>query len=320
MKSILFLGGTALVVIFIAIVSVSSGYKNSEIHNQATTIIPLSPGFNEYWYQGEAEISSYKLEQSRYGEIHPGHAVLVFVTEDFSKNKQVKSDNPGSSPEDIKKILKLNLVKKFTTGVYDYSMMSSIFTPVDGSKSLKLTTSAQEWCGHAFSQFNLKDNFYEVKEYSYFESEGDRSYQLNSHLLEDEIWNMIRISPEKLPKGQIEVIPGTMYARLAHIQAAVYQAKASISNSEANPKIKEYTLFYPDLKRELSIQFEGEFPHKIISWSESYPAPAWNKQGNILTTKAILQKSIKSAYWRANNLQDSSLRAKLGLQDLNLQN
>ncbi|MEM6807488.1 MAG: septum formation inhibitor Maf, partial [Bacteroidota bacterium] len=56
-----------------------------------------SDDFQAYWYKGEAEISSYKLEQARYGEIHEGHSVLVYVTEDFSKSKQVKLDNAAAA-------------------------------------------------------------------------------------------------------------------------------------------------------------------------------------------------------------------------------
>jgi hypothetical protein len=43
-----------------------------------------SDPFNEYWYQGKAEITSYDLQQARYGENREGSAVLVFVSEDFS--------------------------------------------------------------------------------------------------------------------------------------------------------------------------------------------------------------------------------------------
>ncbi len=100
--------------------------------------------FGNYWYQGKAEITSYRLNQARYGEIHNGHAVLIFVTEDFSKSKQVKLDIPEYVPDDRLKVLKLNYVKKFDTGIYPYSIMTSIFTPVDINNfpnSLKLTMS-----------------------------------------------------------------------------------------------------------------------------------------------------------------------------------
>ena len=100
---------------------------DSGVKSEIVTVDP----FNEYWYSGKAEITSYKLEQARYGEVHDGHAVLVFVTEDFSKSKQVKLDDPVNNKDDEQKVLKLNYVKKFNTGIYDYSIMESIFTPVD---------------------------------------------------------------------------------------------------------------------------------------------------------------------------------------------
>ena len=40
-----------------------------------------------YWYNSEAEITSYNLKQARYGEIHEGKAALIFVTEPFSKKR-----------------------------------------------------------------------------------------------------------------------------------------------------------------------------------------------------------------------------------------
>ena len=48
--------------------------------------------FKDYWYAGKAEITSYKLEQSRYGELRDGKAVLVYVTEPFLPKAQVKAD------------------------------------------------------------------------------------------------------------------------------------------------------------------------------------------------------------------------------------
>ena len=43
--------------------------------------------FKDYWYEGKAEITTYKLDQARYGEIHNGRSVLIYVTEHFSKKK-----------------------------------------------------------------------------------------------------------------------------------------------------------------------------------------------------------------------------------------
>src|SRR5438105_8601198 len=92
-----------------------------------------------YWTQGKAEITSYKLTQSRYGELHEGDAVLIFVSEPFSRSKQVKLDDWQSAGNDAVEVLKLNFTKKFVTGIYPYSLMFSVFTPADGSRSLKTT-------------------------------------------------------------------------------------------------------------------------------------------------------------------------------------
>jgi hypothetical protein len=69
-----------------------------------------SQEFKDYWYAGEAEITSYELQQARYGEIRNGKAVLVFVTEDFLPQKQVKADRYNSTNIPV---LKLNSTKKF---------------------------------------------------------------------------------------------------------------------------------------------------------------------------------------------------------------
>ena len=50
-----------------------------------------SPGreqFQNYWYPHGAEISRYRLEQARYGDIHSGDAVLIFVTESMDPKLQ----------------------------------------------------------------------------------------------------------------------------------------------------------------------------------------------------------------------------------------
>ena len=85
--------------------------------------------FHSYWYNHGAEITRFELEQSRYGEIHPGHAILIFVTEPFLPDIHVKSDYESSRKKSIP-VLKLNLIKRFSTGIYDYSMMKSVFTPI----------------------------------------------------------------------------------------------------------------------------------------------------------------------------------------------
>jgi hypothetical protein len=88
-------------------------------------IIPPGEQFKQTWYAGKAEISSYSLEQARYGEIRNGEATLIFVTEDFSADKLVKLDEPAGATDKMR-VLKMNMNKKFVTGIYPYSMMLSL--------------------------------------------------------------------------------------------------------------------------------------------------------------------------------------------------
>lgn len=265
--------------------------------------------FNDYWYAGEAELTSYELQQARYGEIHEGHAVLVFVTEPFSASKQVKLDYPGRSGDDNVSVLKLNLTKKFVTGIYPYSMMSSIFTPISYDRfpnTLKVSTSSQEWCGHTFMQLNLEKNHYALTGLSYFESEGDVNEKLDKVYLEDEIWTKIRINPATLPIGSIKIIPGTFHLRLKHMEAGSKAAQASLDEMQPGEfselEHHRYSLQYDD--RSLNIYFEKNFPFQILGWEETARG---------LTTKAMKKKSLKSPYWQKNSNADRELRKQLGL-------
>lgn len=272
--------------------------------------------FNGYWYAGEAEITSFKLEQARYGEIHSGESVLVFVTEPFSKSKQVKLDNWRDESSDNVSVMKLNMTKKFLTGIYPYSMMMSTFTPVSVDKYpdlFKVTTSSQEWCGHTWMQMNLEGENYGLKGFSYFESEGDMDMAVPNAILEDELWSRIRLNPASLPVGEIDLFPSTFYLRLRHRPAEVKTASVQLvpiqSSEFDNKPHKKYEISYDD--RSLSIYFEPEFPHTILGWEETYLSGFGNPE--MLTTKAKRINTVKSAYWGKNTNKDRELRKELGL-------
>jgi len=271
-----------------------------------------SEAFKRYWYSGKAELTRYDLHQARYGEMRHGDAVLIFVTEDFLKDKQVKHEY-GSGANAIS-VLKLNLTRKFNTGVYPYSMMTSIFTPVDISaypRTLKTTTSVQEWCGHVFQQLNLRGGKYDVELRSYFQRESDRDFSLKPTLLEDEIWTRIRLAPDSLPTGRVKIIPGGQYERLRHKEIRPEDATASFT-TESDPALRVYTVDYKSIKRKLVIKFEKEFPYKIVEWEETTPSGFGPKQV-ILTTRAVKTNSIYTDYWHKNRVMDAPLRKELGL-------
>lgn len=277
---------------------------------QVTTDVAIQPSekFNSYWYNSDAEITSYQLEQARYGELRTGTAVMIFVTEPFNMKKQVKSDNAG---KDVESVLKLNFVKKFNTGIYPYSMMSSAFLPLsDLNKPLeKITTSVQEWCGQVYMQINKQNNKWNVNSYSYFETEGDEQTQLDLVTLEDELWSKIRTNPELLPIGKQQLIPSLFYLRLIHQPLIAYDAE--ITKTTEKEWVK-YAIYYPKLERELIIYYENDFPHSILKWEETYQS-GWGEKAAKLTTKATKIKTLKIPYWQKNSNLDAALRDSLGL-------
>ncbi|MEO1258316.1 MAG: hypothetical protein AAFZ15_05950 [Bacteroidota bacterium] len=285
----------------------SSCYSGNKSNGQ-TVLVSSNETDNEfsgYWYSGEGELNTYDLEQLRYGEMRQGEAVMVFVTEPFDKEKQVKLDNPDLEGAEKVSVMKLNHIRRFSTGVYDYSMMQSVFTPIDLNKrtsTLKTTTTSQDWCGHSFHQMNKEGDKYRSTGFSYFESEGDEVKKLQADLLEDELWTQIRINPELLQKGNYNVVPATFYSRLAHDplkakQARIRKEKKGVSNL--------LILEYLHLDRTLTIEYTSSFPHKIIAWTEL--------QNGRTMSKGILKASVKSAYWRENGNRHGYLRDSLGL-------
>ena len=319
MKTNLKFGISAAIAIFALIMLFSGVYAfnksmNASLENVALTNTVSQNRFKDYWYQGLAEITAYRLEQARYGEIRQGHASMVFVTEPFSERKQVKLDNPSTAKNDAISILKLNLTKKFNTGIYPYSMMSSTFTPVQlapNSHALKITGTSQEWCGQTFMQINNRDNNFAVELRSYFESEGDENFTLKKTWLEDELWTLIRLNPERLPVGNLTIVPGVFYTRLRHTPFEAIAATATLDNHVSNSTLKTYTLDYPQQSRRLSIHFQSNFPYLIEGWEETYPSGFGSPQ--LLTTKAIAIKTILNDYWKHNRNNDSKLREELGL-------
>lgn len=264
---------------------------------------PLTDEFKAYWFANEAEITSYTLEQGRYGEIREGSAVLVFVTEPFLKEEQVKADQ--SSPTNIP-VLKLNATKNFHTGIYPYSIMQSVFYPLANNQhALKISCSVQEWCGHVYTQLNNRSEF-EVVSHSYFEGEADEDFSMGKAILENELWTQLRIHPESLPIGNLEVVPSFEFLRLRHIPFRAYPASAELTSGT-------YTITYPDLNRSLSIQFNPQFPFDITSWEETFIS-GFGDKAKPLTTKATKLKTIKSDYWNRTTNDDLPLRERLGLQ------
>ena len=313
-KLIPFLAWLASLAIALFVTACGSTSASQSTVVSATGDGPIS--LDKYWYQGKAEVTSYELSQARYSESHPGDAVLIFVAEDFLTDKQVKNESYNSDAST--KILKANMLRKFPTGIYDYSIMTSVFSPADTRTyphTMKVTMSAQDWCGQAFVQLNHRDNGFQLQQFSYFEQEGDVDKTMSGDMwLEDELWPLLRMDPYSLPTGTFNILPSLMTLRLLHMkneaQAATGDLGDYIGEEFSGGNLKAYTLRYAKPARELQIVFESVAPYQIVGWTETSPAMFG---GGELRTLARKKQTMLTDYWAKHNLQDSVYRKQLGL-------
>lgn len=304
MKKLIFL---SLLLVFLGACKEKNSASNALAVNTVTESVSpdveyreLSQDFKDYWYAGKAEITSYALTQERYGELREGTAVNIFVSEDFLPEIQVKADRQANTNIPV---LKLNSTKKFLTGIYPYSVMTSTFSPTTTKNhAIKVSHSMQEWCGHVYLQLNNRDKF-ELTSHSYFQGEADQEATIEKAWLENELWNLIRINPEELPTGDIKIIPSLENSRMGHRPVKSYHADATL---EKGDNVSTYTLSYPSQKRNIKIHFNSSFPFEIERWEETHP--------NGLQTTAVKNKRIRTAYWGQNSNKDVILRDSLGLK------
>jgi hypothetical protein len=272
--------------------------------------------FKKYWHADIAEISSYSLKQAQFGSLNDGEAIMIFNTEDFRMDKHVKLESDAK--DKAVKVLKLNLIKRFVTGVHDFSMYTSVFTPVqtqDITSTLKVSNTNQDWSGQTFLQLNFRQNGYQVLGKSYFEEEIEDDYHIDKAILEDELWTRIRLVPcQQLPVGKVILIPSLGSLRLRREKAAPAIADVTLEPYKGDSTFRgdslyDYRVKYIESKRSLRIIFEKDFPHKIVGWEETYPS-----NNKVLTSRAILKATIQNPYWQKNTPADTIYRKKLRLK------
>lgn len=285
-------------IIMAAIVACYAPEKSS---SSVQSIDPIDP----IWWEGKAEINTYSLSQNRYNDNHDGEVVIIFVTEPFDIKDQVKSDR--KSGDQVASVLKSNQIRRFTTGIYDYSIFTSTFTGISDAITHKVTMSSQDWCGQSWLQLNQSQKKYRYEQRSYFQSEGDQEGNITAPLLEDEIMSLIRIDDTLLPVGSISILPAAHIISMKHLDMLAIPAKATRSVDDRG--YRQYRIEMSSIQRTLTISYDSdENARKILGWEDKYPSAFDQK---IRTTTATLSKSIWSPYWNLNVKKDSTEREKL---------
>lgn len=255
-------------------------------------------------------MSTYRLTTRRYGEAREGAAVLIFVTEPHDRTRWIKDD---AAPEDGRvNVMKLNVVREFLTGIYPYSVMTSVFAPVAdwGGRRfspVKVTMAAQEWCGSYFHQLWTGDSGYRSLRLSYFADDGERVREVEREeeiLYEDALLIQLRELDGPFADGGAWsgwIVPGLWRVRARGAPAEPIRAEVKrrrVEGRDGEPATR-FVLEYGDYRR--TVDVERAPPRRILGWTTS--------DGDTATLVA----TERLAYWKLNAPRGREHRRRLGL-------
>jgi hypothetical protein len=276
--------------------------------------------FWKVWGDGQAELAGYDLTQPRYGAPRRGTAVTIFVSETFSNSARVKADPGKHPPADQYPVMKLNLVKDYQTGIYDYNDMTSAFVALQGVNGhgggalTKVSFSGQEWCGHVWQQLLFDQRAIRAIGHSYFDGEADQSREIAPRadgIGEDALFHWARgMAAPVLKPGQsqrIALLMALSRSRASH--TAVDWQTATLRRSTGSKKLtvpagtfEVETLsvdFDGGLKKTFLVETSGS--RRIIQWETS--------EGEA----AKLLGSGRMKYWEMNRPGGEAALKQLGL-------
>lgn len=286
--------------------------------------------FDTHWQDGRAELNGYRYTVTRYGQPREGTAVLIYVTEPFSESGRVKVDDPKKNPKDTFEALKVNFVREFLTGIYDYHTLTSVFTRTRDFSPAKITFSSAEWCGHVFEEMLFEKYHIADRYLSYFEGESDlrRITHRENSLTEEELLVRLRgLRGDWIRPGErknVPLLPSTFLRRLTHrslgwTTARIERARGVETVRVPAGRFETSAVTVTTEQRVGKFWIESAYPHRIIRWewtpAAGAGAAAARSRGNPAEglDRGELTGSARLAYWTLNGPGGERYRRELGL-------
>jgi len=287
-----------------------------------------SSEFWEWWGDGQAELSGYRMMVDRYGAPREAELALIYVTEPHDRRTWIKDDRV-EEPHRVN-VMKLNQNMAFLTGTYPYSVMTSVFAPVDRYREesfspVRIVHSVQEWCG-AYSHLVWPGpDRYRSLRLSYFAHEGERIREVEADaplLYEDALLVQLRELDGPFAGGgdwEGMLVPELWRLRSGHrgtdpLPARIIREEATWmvegldragdgepggGGSQMEKPVTRFTLQAGEYERVFHV--ERDAPRRILGWTTS------------TGEEARLLASERMAYWELNRPGDESWREALGL-------
>jgi hypothetical protein len=246
---------------------------------------PVFPdeAFRNYWTTGKTERTSYDLRRVQPDEPVPGEAVLIFTAGAFRTDTQEPLDDAGTTAYERLRavpVLTMSQERRLAAAAATSPALTAVFMPLDTKlfpHALQVRLSFGK-SGLGGRQLTLRSRQYHLTSSPPEEEENafDRAW------LEDELWTRLRLSPESLPTGEVDVVPGLLFSRLNRRVLQPEPATAARRDTTFGAQhVGVYTLDYPGLKRRVALFFEKNAPYQLVGWEETTA-----ENGQPLTTRA----------------------------------
>jgi len=277
--------------ILFIVVNFCCGYSGAVEDRKISNSPDVSEQFANYWYNDKTEINEYSVHQVINGIEKKAGLSMTFATETFSKSRHVITKDPNAKVSDQIIVLHNNNLLESGTG----STMSSIFTPINLEEtpySISAFSSTQNIKYQHTTKIDKIKNSYEISFSSFADYEGKDNYQIQETILEDALFNRIRIAPKSIPVGTVNLLKSLNIqpANQAELKPAAARIQFLKSESTSTCKVE-----YMHSDRTVIINFDEDFPHKITSWSvhdtNNYSFEATLKKTNKVV---IVDDEIKS--------------------------
>ena len=267
---------------------------------------PSTEAFRARWGDGRAEVAAYRGVVSRYGATHDAEVVLIYVTEPLDRATLVKDDD---APADRRlDVLKLNFALRFQTGIYPYSVLTSVFAPVNdfGAERFspaKISFGEQDWCGGVFSSVWPDDDAFIERSHSYFASEGDQDVRrpvAEGTLYEDALYIQLRELDGPFAGGAAwegDIVPSLWRARRDHTPLSSVHARITRTSRSD----REVFVLQTDGAYERTFEVGHDADHPLLAFQSS--------DGDSFQ----LAGRDRLAYWELHDPGEESFRAQLGL-------
>jgi hypothetical protein len=276
--------------------------------------------FDTRWHDGRAELDGYRYTITRYGQKRQGQAVMIYVTEPWSRGKRVKVEDASKNPADVFDVLKLNLVRDFQTGIYDYNTMVSLFVASHDFSPVEVTFTSAEWCGNVYAKVLFDNDTVNETLFSYFEDEtGTKSIERpRDGLAQDALFILLRglrgafLSPGG--KRAVPLLSGILESRLRHQPLQWSTAEIERSGTPVSIRVPSgnwSNAVYYEVRvqdgRTGRFWIEPDRDGRVLKWS-------WTESGKGEASESgELTGTLRTAYWKENGPGNERLLRQLGL-------